>query len=128
MTATFTGRCLCGGARFAFDGPPGWVFHCHCESCRRQTASAFTTFVNAPAGRWRWTGAAPASFASSPGVRRFFCGACGSPLAFTTDRRPGEADFYLALLDDPADVAVEGHDRWAERVGWLTLHDDLPRQ
>jgi len=123
-----SGRCLCGAVTYAFDGPPNWQAHCHCESCRRATASPFTSFFGISHGRWRWTGALPASFASSPGVTRSFCGTCGSPMAYQGRDRPDEIDFYAATLTDPGAYAPTLHVHWNERLPWLTLADGLPRQ
>jgi hypothetical protein len=81
-----SGRCLCGAVRFAYDGTENWRAHCHCESCRRATASPMTTFLGVSDGRWRWTGAEPAAYVSSPGVTRSFCATCGSPVGFRAER------------------------------------------
>ncbi|RVT84158.1 GFA family protein [Rhodobacteraceae bacterium CCMM004] len=126
--ASRQGRCLCGAVRYSFD-PETTVFraHCHCESCRRATSSPVTTFFGVRDSGWRWTGAAPASHASSPGVRRMFCGTCGSPMAYATDDLPGQTHFYAATLADPAGFAPERHDFWGERLAWLPLADDLPK-
>ena len=124
-----SGRCLCGTVAFSWDGPTLWCAHCHCESCRRQTASAFATFVAVPKGRFRWTGAAPAVFESSDGVRRRFCAGCGSPVAYENDRYADEIHLYLALLDAGAERSPpQRHDFWGERVGWVRLSDDLPKK
>ncbi len=125
---TKTGRCLCGAVCFAYDEPRNWCVHCHCESCRRQTSSPFTTFVGVADGRWRWTGAEPRLFQSSPGVRRYFCPTCGAPVAYGSDRHVGELHFYASLLDDQTGLAPEGHVHWEERVPWVEPADDLPRR
>lgn len=101
--------------------------HCHCESCRRQCSAPFTTFVGVKDGRWRWTGEEPAVFASSPGVRRSFCAACGTPMAYAADRWPGEIHFYAASLDDPNAVEPTAHVHATERLRWVRLDDGLPR-
>lgn len=123
-----TGHCLCDRVTFAYDGPENWRAHCHCESCRRQTASPFTTFMGVPNGAWRWTGAAPKVCHSSPGVRRLFCGTCGAPVAFQADRYPDEIHFYAALFDAAADFAPQGHVHWEERLPWVELADHLPKK
>lgn len=125
---TRTGRCLCGGVSFAYDGPENWRAHCHCESCRRQTGSPFTTFMGVPDGAWRWTGERPAVYVSSPGVRRYFCSICGAPAAFEADRFPHEIHFYAALLDDHRDFVPDRHVHWDERVPWAHIADDLPKR
>lgn len=123
------GHCLCGAVRFAWeDGAERWCDHCHCESCRRQTASAFTTFVGITNGRWHWCGEEPTAYASSVGVVRRFCPRCGTPVSFENERWPDETHFYAALLVDHADLVPERHDHWEERVRWVELGDTLPRR
>lgn len=122
-----TGRCLCGDVRYAADGPLIWQRHCHCESCRRATSAPMVTFFAVPDGGWRWTGAAPARYNSSPGVERSFCGRCGSPISYRSEETPGEMHFLSCTQDDPTDVTPEGHDFWAEHLPWLDLADRLPR-
>lgn len=121
------GRCLCGLVRFEYEGRERWRAHCHGESCRRATASPFTTFPGFPDGRWRWTGAEPASFESSPGVRRRFCPRCGTPMAHHGPTRTHETGFCAATLADSRDFAPEAHVHWAEHLPWIRLADDLPR-
>ncbi len=113
------GHCLCGAVRFAWSDPANWVLHCHCESCRRATASPMTTFVSVPDPQITWSGRAPATFASSPGVTRGFCATCGSPVFFRYEGKPDETHLYVALLEDPDRVVPEGHDFLEERIGWM---------
>ncbi len=121
------GHCLCGAVRFEYDGRENWRAHCHCESCRRQTASPMTTFMGVPNGRWRWTGIEPAAYASSPGVVRRFCPRCGTPVSFEADRFPDEIHFYACLLEDSRAFEPRGHVHWDERLPWLHIADDLPK-
>lgn len=96
MSRSRTGRRLCGGAMsFACEGPEHWRAPCHCESRRRRTASAFTTFMGAPDGAWAWTGAAPRTCASGPGVTRMFCGTSGVPVGLRSERLP-----WVPVADD----------------------------
>lgn len=122
-----TGRCLCGAIRFRATGAPKWVAHCHCQSCRRQTASAFTTYAGYRADAVAFEGPAPARFASSPGVERSFCPRCGTPLAFTGDRWPDEIHLFLATFEDPMSLTPKAHVNTAEQLGWIHLDDGLPR-
>lgn len=128
MTTTH-GRCLCGAVRFAFD-PAGIVdaSHCHCESCRRACSAPITSTLSVRDTAWRWVGDMPREYSSSPGVKRMFCGTCGSPMAYRSDRWPGETGFYAASLDNPDDFLPESHSFWAERLHWLKIDDDLPKQ
>lgn len=121
-----TGHCLCGKVGYSFDGPPEWQAHCHCESCRRATSSPFTSFFGVLHANFRWTGTPPAARDSSPGVRRFFCAACGSPMAYQDRERTDEIDLYAATLSDPRLYAPERHVHWNERLPWVRLADGLP--
>ena len=123
MTENLTGHCLCKGIRFTAARPFNWVLHCHCDSCRRATASPMTTFVSVPNAQLSWDGT-PATYASSPGVSRGFCPTCGSAMFFRYDEKPEETHVYAALLTDPDAVTPEGHDFLEERIGWM---DPLPR-
>lgn len=122
-----TGQCLCGGVTWQFDGEPKWVAHCHCESCRKNCAAPFTTFLGVDNGALVWTGQTPSVFASSPGVERLFCGTCGTPVAYRSDRWPGETHLYLAALDDASGLVPTAHVNWSEHVDWITLGDGLKR-
>lgn len=122
-----TGHCLCGGVQFEYEGTELFAGHCHCDSCRRQTASPFTTFVGVPNGTWAWTGQTPATYESSPGQTRYFCKTCGAPVAYTSSRWPDEIHFYAALLDDPQTFKPTENFHWEERLHWATSLDGLPK-
>ena len=125
--ANTTGRCLCGAIQYEYTGEPIIVAHCHCESCRRHTSSPIATFVIVEAAKLRYTAGEPVTFASSPGVTRSFCGRCGSPIAYRTERRPTMVDLYAGTLSDPAALTVHCHVHAAEQLPWFEVLDDLPR-
>ena len=129
MDARARGRCLCGRVRYAFDRERvRWRAHCHCESCRRNCSAPFTTWFGVPDTAFRWKAVRPRTYESSPGQKRLFCPACGTPMAYRTERRPDEIHLYAASLDDPSDFQPEAHEFWGERVEWIHLADDLPRR
>ncbi len=121
------GRCLCGAVSFEYQGPENWVGHCHCESCRRNTSSPYTTYIGVPRTAFRFTGIEPSVYDSSPGVRRLFCSRCGAPVAFDADRYPDEIHFYLASLEDASGLEPQFHVFTGEKVPWIELGDDLPK-
>jgi len=121
------GHCLCGQVTFEFDGSPLWCGHCHCDSCRRATASPFTTWIGVRRESCRFSGIEPIVRQSSPGARRSFCRNCGSPVAFESDRWPDETHLYAALLERPADAAPQFHVHVAEKLPWIKLDDGLPQ-
>jgi hypothetical protein len=127
MMGHMTGHCLCGDVAFILTGAPVQIVHCHCESCRRSTSSPVTTFVIMRRNEVRFTQGRPRVFASSPGVRRSFCGRCGSPLAYECDQRPDHIDLYLCSFADPRALIPEAHVHVEEQVAWFEVLDDLPR-
>lgn len=121
------GRCLCGAVTFQYRGPEIWCGHCHCESCRRATASPFTTWIGVRRADFRFTGTAPNIYNSSPGVQRFFCAHCGTPIAFESNSWPDETHLYAALLEDPREVIPHFHVHVLEKLPWIKLDDGLPQ-
>ena len=125
---TIRGRCLCGACAFELIGGPNWVGHCHCESCRRATASPFTTWIGQENGYWKFLGDMPVSYESSSGNTRGFCGKCGSPMFYQSERFPNEMHFYAALLDHPGNIEPSTHFHADEMLPWIHLSDNLSRQ
>lgn len=121
------GHCHCGRVRFAFDRTRARDPDiCHCESCRRITAAPLTAGFAVPDTAWRWTGERPRLYRSSPGVRRWFCDTCGTPMAYATDDLPDETHFYTATLLDPAMLPPERQVCADEAVPWWTEMHTLP--
>ena len=118
--ASRTGGCLCGAVRYRVGMPALWVAHCHCSMCRRAQGAAFVTWVGTAADRFVLeSGAADLQrFQSSPQATRSFCGRCGSPLFFQSDRWPGEMHVTLASLDDASGLEPQAHAYWSSRAPW----------
>ena len=124
---TTTGRCLCGAIQFEFAGEAVETTHCHCESCRRQTSSPVATFVTVHDSALRITRGQPNEYASSPGVRRSFCGTCGSPIAYRSECHPDLVDLFAGTLTDPTRLSPSLHTHADEQLPWFEMLDDLPR-
>lgn len=120
----YPGRCLCGAVTFEATGRPKWTGYCHCHSCRKQTGAPVAAYAGYQAERVTFGGEPPATFASSPGVVRSFCGRCGSAVAFTGERWPGEVHLHVGAFDDPESFPPKGQGFPEERLSWL--HLELP--
>lgn len=85
-----TGSCACGAVAYMVDGEMSPILHCHCETCRKVHASAFSSIAAVPRERFRWTRGEDLlnSFESSPGKMRRFCSRCGSHLIAERVGRP----------------------------------------
>lgn len=124
---TTKGRCMCRAIEYEFEGKPKWVMHCHCESCRRAVSSEVATYVGVGIDQFHYLKGTPAIYESSPGVKRYFCPTCGSPMAYASDRWPKEVHLFHGTLEDPTKWPPTGHAYIDERVKWFDVHDDLPR-
>jgi hypothetical protein len=121
------GHCLCKNIEYEFDGAPKWVMHCHCQSCRRAVSSAVATYVGVDIGQFRYLKGEPSIYESSPGVKRYFCPTCGSPMAYAGSRWPREVHLFHGTLANPAQWPPTGHAHVEEQVTWFDVHDELPR-
>ncbi len=124
---TTKGRCMCRAIEYEFEGTPKWVMHCHCEDCRRATASVMATYIGVRIDQFRYLKGEPAVYESSPGVKRFFCPHCGTPMAYASDKWPGEVHLFHGTLEDPHQWPPTGHAHVAEQLSWFDAHDHLPR-
>ena len=122
-----TSRCLCGAVQYQVLGDPAWIGHCHCLSCRRNTGAAIVTFVGFHDKDVSLMQGQPILYESSPGVRRRFCGQCGTPVSYEADRFPGEIHLYVSSFENPEQFQPQFHVYESEKIHWLKLDDSLPR-
>lgn len=124
------GRCLCGGVRYAIEGPLGPAVLCHCRMCQRASGSAFAANAGVRADRLRWLAGHDLvrEFASSEGQRRAFCGRCGAPLYARVVGCDDVLRIRLGSLEDDPGTSPVAHVHVASRAPWFALPDDgLPR-
>jgi len=121
-------HCLCKAVSMEFDETRlNWSGHCHCESCRRNCSAPMTSFFAVENDGWQWTGEEPLTYASSKGVTRYFCGKCGTPMAYTNTKFPSETHFYAASLEKPEVYTPTAHFFYGEKLEWLPIEDDLKK-
>ena len=118
-----SGGCLCGAVRFEATGPAEKPHTCSCRFCQRHTGAPTAAWVEFPAGRIAWTGAAgrPSTWRSSDYSSRAFCPACGSSMG-AIDDEPVVA-LLVGSFDDPTDPAFmpEYHSFEDCRPGWIKV-------
>ncbi|MCY0095770.1 GFA family protein [Hoeflea ulvae] len=123
-----SGGCQCGAVRFRLTGAPGTSSVCYCRMCQKASASQALALVSVGEAAIEWTRGAPSWFQSSDAVRRGFCSACGTPLAY--DAPDGLALTVLAF-DDPDTVpptiayGVEGKRIWCDGIPSLPERQSL---
>ena len=122
-----TGRCACGAVRYRCGpllAPATW---CHCESCRRTSGTSPVGWFTVERASVEFHGDALRVHPSSPGVERRFCGVCGTPLAYSSERRPAEIDVTLGSLDEADRVRPVDHIWMADAPAWDHPSDGLPQ-
>lgn len=124
-----SGRCMCGKVSLRIDGQPLVMYHCHCVTCRAASGASFATNVVFPFEALHvCTGAeCIRSHESSPGKRRFFCGACGSPIYSRAEATHTLVSVRAGLLEADPGIRPSFHAYVASKAPWVTLDDDLPR-
>lgn len=113
-----TGGCNCGQVRYEVDGEPIRVGICHCETCRKDSGSAFSFF-----GIWQRTSATLSGelgcWQSRAGGERF-CPTCGSSL-FSWAEGSDEIEIKLGTLDGPPGGLAPAYELWTiRREPWLS--------
>lgn len=125
------GGCLCGAVRYRLSGPLHSIDYCHCRMCQRASGAPAVAWATGAVEGFAWRAGTPRVYASSPAGRRWFCGACGSPLAFeelgdATSGRRASIGITIATLDQPARLAPRQH-AWVEsRIPWHLADPALP--
>lgn len=127
MTTWHEGGCLCGAVRYRIAEPALFASMCHCRSCRLATGAPAAAFVGVGRPQFEEVRGTRRVFASSPGVRRGFCGTCGTSLTYEGDAWPGEMHIYTATLDDPTAFPPTVHTYTVDRIAWFDPDDGLPR-
>ena len=124
-TKKLSGHCYCGAVKFEVSGNPVNVGHCHCESCRRHTASAMVTFASYRPEQVAFTGDQPTKFTTDDSVSRSFCNRCGSPISYESNRNE-YVFLYVGIFDEPEKLSPQVHMMYSEKIDWLKIDDNLP--
>ena len=122
-----SGSCLCGVVRYKSQPPTKPMGHCHCETCRKTHASAFSTTVRVARPGFVWVSGEDALsfFESSPGKKRFFCRHCGSHVVAAWDHED-EVILRVGSIDGDPGVRPVVHVWTSEKAPWYEIDDELP--
>ncbi|HVT32325.1 MAG TPA: GFA family protein [Rhodanobacteraceae bacterium] len=121
------GGCFCGAIRYRATEEPAARTLCHCGSCRRASGAPTVAWAIFPAASFAILGGTPRERRSSGHVTRSFCGDCGTPLVYRSDRRPDVLDVPIATLDEPDAFAPEREIWTGEKLGWEIVNCALPQ-
>ena len=125
MPETFAGGCLCGGVRYVLDGPLRPVAVCHCTQCRKTSGHVVAATRVPKSGLHLEADATLAWYASTPGVRRGFCGKCGGNLFWERVESP-TVSVMAGTLDGPSGLKIDRHIYVADKGDYDAIPDDVP--
>lgn len=117
--APLAGACRCGALRMALTAPPFMTAACHCDGCRRMSASAFSLTMMVPDAAFRVTAGSPVpAGAGTPGLTHYACPDCHS-WVFTRVTGADFVNLRSALFDDPAWTRPYMETQLAEALPWM---------
>jgi hypothetical protein len=128
----FSGGCYCGAVRYEIYELPSWAAHCHCRSCQLALGGAFATWAKVGADNFAITSGVIKVFEKTPGIKRGFCGDCGSSLNYAAEQEVdgqnwlADAWFSASTLDNPSILSPKTHVYVSHQQPWIKLADGLP--
>jgi hypothetical protein len=121
-----SGSCLCGNVQYKIEGKVGDVVHCHCRTCQKAHASAFSSVADVQDSEFQLLSGTLNRYQSSPGKWRYFCGNCGTQIYA---KREGTQHLILRMgsLDTAPDTKAVNHIWVSHKASWYEFADDLPK-
>ncbi len=112
-----TGSCQCGEIGYQSTGEPLALYICHCQECRKQSASAFGISLDVPRANFRITQGTPKYWSrptdSGKTIRCAFCPTCGSRLWHESESSD-TLSIKAGSLDEPINLSNAIH-VWVKR-------------
>ena len=128
MTKKYTGQCVCGAVKFAFDKDPDFIAVCHCLDCKKASGGEAATWFGVPEDDFTpisgTTKAYPYIADSGKRLDRNFCPDCGARL-YTSNLEsfPRLVFIQLGSLDKPElitpklEMFVKRRQNWVKPLG-----------
>jgi len=123
---TYTGGCLCGQIRYAFDAEKLEGGSCYCRDCQRATGSPMTTVTMTDtlcvSGETRTYSLQSAADRT---VTRHFCPTCGSQLFTDAEMVPDARFVKCATLDNSSALNLMANYWLSAAADWAPIDRSL---
>ncbi len=120
------GGCFCHAIRYRLAEAPQGSMICHCRSCRRLFAAPVVAWLSVPSAAFSFTQGTPSTFSTSAPITRWFCGRCGTHVAYVSKDEPDYVEVSTCSLDDPAATPPTHHSWLDHDLPWTRFGDGLP--
>lgn len=122
------GSCLCGQVKYVVNSEIKNIIHCHCPSCRKAHAAAFSSVAKINKADFSFESGEDQlkSYESSPGKRRHFCSNCGSQI-YAYKEGQEKLILRLGTLDDDPGVDKACHIFTSLKAPWFHLEKKIPQ-
>lgn len=125
------GGCQCGAMRYEIHGRPTDLYVCHCQECRRQSASAFGISVIVRSADLRVVMGAPSVWTRPAAIGGTlacaFCPTCGTRIWHGDPDKDAEISIKGGSLDVPPDLSRAKHIWVSRMVAGVVLPEGVER-
>ena len=116
------GGCRCGAVRFRVTTEPVMTLACHCNGCRRMTASAFSLTTTVPEGGFAVVAGEPAPGAlRTPAAQHWHCPECHSSTHSSFTSSTGFVNVRATAFDATGWFSPFCETMAAEKLAWASL-------
>jgi len=125
----YTGSCLCGKVRFEIAGTIQNIIYCHCSQCRKAQGSAFATNGNVDSNDFKFISGENelTGYESTPGLTKYFCKYCGSPIISKNQSIPDKVRVRLGTIESDIIERPTAHIFATSKANWEKIEGNLPQ-